>query len=44
MSVQNFAANISIGLQQTIQALSFMKSSQDLMKQVDGDATVIEKS
>src|SRR5699024_10699938 len=43
MSVQNFAANISIGLQQTIQALSFMKSSQDLMKQVDGDATVIEK-
>ena len=42
MSVQNFAANISIGLQQMIQALSYMKSSKDLMNQVDADAKTIK--
>lgn len=41
MSVQNFAANISIGLQQMLQALSFMKSSQDLMKKIGADAAEI---
>lgn len=42
MSVQNFAANISIGLQQMIQALSYMKSSKDLMQQVDADTIEVK--
>lgn len=42
MSVQNFAANISIGLQQMIQAISYMKSSKDLMQQVDGDTIEVK--
>lgn len=43
MSVQNFAANISIGLQQMLQALSFIKSSQDLMNQIGADTTEISE-
>ena len=44
MSVQNFAANISIGLQQTIQALSFMKSSKELMGQISNDSSPIKNN
>lgn len=41
MSVQNFAANVSIGLQQVIEGLSFMKSSKELMGEIDHDSSVI---
>ena len=44
MSVQNFAANISIGLQQVIQALSFMKSSEELMGQISNDSAPIKNN
>ena len=44
ISVQNFAANISTGLQQMIQALSFMKSSQSLMDQISQDTVSINVS
>lgn len=43
MSVNNFAANISIGLQQTLQALSFMKSSQNLMEKIGQDAAPVKE-
>lgn len=43
MSVQNFAINISIGLKQMLQSLSFMKSSQDLMNQIGADTTKISE-
>lgn len=42
MSVTNFAANISIGLQQTLQAISFMKSAQDLMQKIGQDAAPVK--
>ena len=44
MSVKNFAANISIGLQQMIQALSFMKSSEELMDQISSDSALIKNN
>lgn len=44
MSVQNFAANISIGLQQMIQALSFMKSSEELMDQISSDSAPLQNN
>ena len=37
MSVQNFAANISIGLRQMLQAISYMKSSHNLMNNISAD-------
>lgn len=43
MSVTNFAANISIGLQQTLQALSFMKSAQGLMQKISQDAAPVKE-
>lgn len=42
MSVENFAANISIGLQQVIQAISMMKSVQPLMIKISNDAQEID--
>ena len=44
MSVQNFAANVSIGLQQVIEGLSFMKSSKELMGEISHDSAVINKN
>lgn len=44
MSVQNFAANVSIGLQQVIEGLSFMKSSKELMGEISRDSSVINKN
>ena len=41
VSVQNFMSNVSIGMQQMIQSLSYMKSAQPLMKEIGADATVI---
>ena len=44
MSVQNFAANVSIGLQQVIEGLSFMKSSKELMGEISRYSSVINKN
>lgn len=44
MSVENFAANISIGLQQVIQAISMIKSVRPLMQEISHDSEIIKEN
>lgn len=44
LSVQNFATNVSVGMQETIQGLTMMKSSTSLMTKINMDTMPISLS
>lgn len=43
LSVQNFAANVAFGMQQTIQGLTMMRSAKKLMKNLGKDTTEVKE-
>lgn len=41
LSVQNFTDNVALGMQQTVEGLTMMRSTQPLMKEISNDTTKI---